>query len=154
MPFIGCNPKTGSKAPISPCHVIVFKLSAILKQRFNSLMTIVSQPDAEITDRECRCHVNFHIDPRTIGQPNEQRNTLRFAMYGACLGDDANRPASWLRSAKHWLRLASRRPLKRSCFKRRRLSRLPMRTLTRSTAYLRTQCRAINLYWRTTHPSE
>jgi hypothetical protein len=86
MSFIGCNPKTGSKAPISPCHVIVFKPSAILKQRFNSLMTIVSQPDAEITDRECRCHVNFHIDPRTIGQPNEQRNTLRFAMYGACLG--------------------------------------------------------------------
>ena len=86
MSFIGCNPKTGSKAPISPCHVIVFEPSAILKQRFNSLMTIVSQPDAEITDRECRCHVNFHIDPRTIGQPNEQRNTLRFAMYGACLG--------------------------------------------------------------------
>jgi hypothetical protein len=29
-------------------------------------MTIVSHPDAEITDRSCRCHVNLHIDPRTI----------------------------------------------------------------------------------------
>jgi integration host factor subunit alpha len=50
MSFIGCNPKIGNEAPISPCHVIVFKPSAILKQRFNGL-TIVSHPDAEITDR-------------------------------------------------------------------------------------------------------
>jgi hypothetical protein len=36
-------------------------------------MTIVSHPDAEITDRQRRwCHVNFHIDPKTIEQPNEQ----------------------------------------------------------------------------------
>jgi hypothetical protein len=35
-------------------------------------MTIVSRPDAEITDRERRCHVNFHIDLKTIERPNEQ----------------------------------------------------------------------------------
>ena len=35
-------------------------------------MTIVSHPDAEIADRQRRCHVNFHIDPKTIEQPNEQ----------------------------------------------------------------------------------
>jgi integration host factor subunit alpha len=51
MSFIGRKPKTGIEASISPCHVIVFKPSAILKQRFNGLMTIVSHPDAEITDR-------------------------------------------------------------------------------------------------------
>ena len=35
-------------------------------------MTIVSHPDAEITDGERRCHVNFHVDLKTIERPNEQ----------------------------------------------------------------------------------
>jgi len=34
-PRIGRNPKTGTEVPISPRRVIVFKLSAILKQRIN-----------------------------------------------------------------------------------------------------------------------
>ena len=33
---IGRNPKTGTSVPISPRRVIVFKPSAILKQRINS----------------------------------------------------------------------------------------------------------------------
>jgi integration host factor subunit alpha len=33
---IGRNPKTGKEAPISPRRVMVFKPSAILKQRINS----------------------------------------------------------------------------------------------------------------------
>jgi integration host factor subunit alpha len=32
---IGHNPKIGSEEPASPCRVIVFKPSAILKQRIN-----------------------------------------------------------------------------------------------------------------------
>jgi nucleoid DNA-binding protein len=39
-PGLGRNPKTGTEAPISPHRVIVFKPSAILKQRINS-----SKPD-------------------------------------------------------------------------------------------------------------
>ncbi len=34
-PRIGRNPKTGTEVPISPRRVIVFKPSAILKQRIN-----------------------------------------------------------------------------------------------------------------------
>ena len=74
------NPKTGPEVPNSPRRVIVFTPSAILKQRINGhsragvarvaamfwiywdtfwllffnavwFMTIVSHPDAEITDR-------------------------------------------------------------------------------------------------------
>ena len=33
---IGRNPKTGTEVPISPRRVMVFKPSAILKQRINS----------------------------------------------------------------------------------------------------------------------
>jgi integration host factor subunit alpha len=33
---IGRNPKTGKEVPISPRRVMVFKPSAILKQRINS----------------------------------------------------------------------------------------------------------------------
>jgi integration host factor subunit alpha len=33
---VGRNPKTGKKVPISPRRVMVFKPSAILKQRINS----------------------------------------------------------------------------------------------------------------------
>jgi integration host factor subunit alpha len=33
---IGRNPKTGKEMPISPCRVMVFKPSAILKRRTNS----------------------------------------------------------------------------------------------------------------------
>jgi integration host factor subunit alpha len=32
----GCNPKTGKEVPISPRRVMVFRPSAILKQRINS----------------------------------------------------------------------------------------------------------------------
>jgi integration host factor subunit alpha len=32
---IGRNPKTGAETPVSPCRVVVFKPSAILKQRIN-----------------------------------------------------------------------------------------------------------------------
>ena len=32
---IGCSPKTGTSVPISPRRVIVYKPSAILKQRIN-----------------------------------------------------------------------------------------------------------------------
>jgi DNA-binding protein len=77
---IGRTPKTGTELAISPRRVIVFKPSAILKQRINDhgpsgvawaaamvwicwdtfwslffsaiwFMTIVSHPDAQITDR-------------------------------------------------------------------------------------------------------
>jgi integration host factor subunit alpha len=33
---MGRNPKTGEEAPISPRRVVVFKPSAILKQRINN----------------------------------------------------------------------------------------------------------------------
>ena len=36
---IGRNPKTGKEVPISPRRVMVFKPSAILKQRINSETT-------------------------------------------------------------------------------------------------------------------
>ena len=36
-PRIGRNPKTGKEVPISPRRVMVFKPSAILKQRINGL---------------------------------------------------------------------------------------------------------------------
>lgn len=32
---IGRNPKTGAEVPIAPGHVVVFKASAIMKQRIN-----------------------------------------------------------------------------------------------------------------------
>jgi integration host factor subunit alpha len=35
---IGRNPKTGKEVPISPRRVVVFKPSAILKQRINELV--------------------------------------------------------------------------------------------------------------------
>ena len=39
---IGRNPKTGKEVPISPRRVMVFKPSAILKQRINSVPTAAS----------------------------------------------------------------------------------------------------------------
>ena len=44
---IGRNPKTGKEVPISPRRVMVFKPSAILKQRINSV------PEEQIA-RRCR----------------------------------------------------------------------------------------------------
>ena len=41
---IGRNPKTGKEVPISPRRVMVFKPSAILKQRINSDSDGVEEP--------------------------------------------------------------------------------------------------------------
>jgi integration host factor subunit alpha len=40
---VGRNPKTGTEVPISPRRVMVFKPSAILKQRINN-----HKPDGEL----------------------------------------------------------------------------------------------------------
>jgi hypothetical protein len=58
---------------VSSCDVLDL-LGYILVAVFSAVwfMAIVSHPDAAITDMQRRCHVNFHIDPKTIEQPNEQ----------------------------------------------------------------------------------
>ena len=48
---IGRNPKTGKEVPISPRRVMVFKPSAILKQRINSDGTTASRADKRGTDK-------------------------------------------------------------------------------------------------------
>ncbi len=42
---IGRNPKTGTEVPISPRRVMVFKPSAILKQRINSSGAVETKAD-------------------------------------------------------------------------------------------------------------
>ena len=42
---IGRNPKTGKEVPISPRRVMVFKPSAILKQRINALVDGKADPN-------------------------------------------------------------------------------------------------------------
>jgi integration host factor subunit alpha len=44
---IGRNPKTGIEVPISPRRVVVFKPSAILKQRINGKRSGTTTPAAE-----------------------------------------------------------------------------------------------------------
>ena len=46
---IGRNPKTGKEVPISPRRVMVFKPSAILKQRINGRTRRRSEPVAGVS---------------------------------------------------------------------------------------------------------
>lgn len=45
---IGRNPKTGTEVPISPRRVVVFKPSAILKQRINGKRSSTKTPVVEL----------------------------------------------------------------------------------------------------------
>ena len=49
---IGRNPKTGTEVPISPRRVMVFKPSAILKQRINGDTSGVAASDANGKDHD------------------------------------------------------------------------------------------------------
>jgi integration host factor subunit alpha len=44
---IGRNPKTGTEVPISPRRVMVFKPSAILKQRINGVHVVGNGSDKD-----------------------------------------------------------------------------------------------------------
>jgi integration host factor subunit alpha len=51
---IGRNPKTGTSAPISPRRVVVFKSSAILKQRMNEQRSRAKTPLVELGSAPAR----------------------------------------------------------------------------------------------------